>query len=233
MYNATPDANRTYRTELALIGLFSGIALLIHLLTNGRYGYFRDELYYLACARHLDFGYVDQPPLSILLLRLSGALFGDSLFAIRVLPALAGAATVALTALIARELGGRVWAIALACAATLCALFYLAVGSFFSMNAFEPLFWMGCVYLLVRIINGGAPTLWLWFGALLGLGIENKHSTVFFAAGVFIALLLTPERRHFAQKWIWLGGLLAFAIALPNIVWEARQRSHFGARHQR
>lgn len=222
MNNATPDANRTYRTELALIGLFSGIALLIHLLTNGRYGYFRDELYYLACARHLDFGYVDQPPLSILLLRLSGALFGDSLFAIRVLPAVAGAATVALTGLIARELGGRVWAIALACAGSLCALFNLAVGSFFSMNAFEPLFWMGLVYLLVRIINGGAPTLWLWFGALLGLGIENKHSTVFFAAGVLTALLLTSERRHFAQKWIWLGGLLAFAIALPNIVWEAR-----------
>jgi hypothetical protein len=222
MYNATPDANQTYRTELALIGLFSGIALLIHLLTNGRYGYFRDELYYLACARHLDFGYVDQPPLSILLLRLSEALFGDSLFAIRVLPALAGAATVALTGLIARELGGRGWAIALACASSLCALFNLAVGSFFSMNAFEPLFWMGIVYLLVRIINGGAPTLWLWFGALLGLGIENKHSTVFFAAGVFVALLLTSERRHFVQKWIWLGGLLAFAIALPNIVWEAR-----------
>ena len=222
MYNATADANRTYRTELALIGLFSGIALLIHLLTNGRYGYFRDELYYLACARHLDFGYVDQPPLSILLLRLTEALFGNSLFAIRVLPALAGAATVAITGLIARDLGGRGWAIALACAGSLCALFNLAVGSFFSMNAFEPLFWMGIVYLLVRIINGGAPTLWLWFGALLGLGIENKHSTVFFAAGVFVGLLLTPERRHFAQKWIWLGGLLAFAIALPNILWEAR-----------
>ena len=81
---------------------------------------------------------------------------------------------------------------------------------------------MGCAYLFVRIINGGSPTLWLWFGALLGLSLENKHSTAFFAVGIFVALLLTPERRHFAQKWIWLGGLLAFAIALPNIVWEAR-----------
>lgn len=224
MRGTNSPPRRTYFSESALIAFFSAVALLVHLLTNGRYGYFRDELYYLACARHLDFGYVDQPPLSILLLRLSEALFGDSLFAIRVLPSLAGAATVALTGLIARELGGRGWAIALACAGSLCALFNLAIGSFFSMNAFEPLFWMGLVYLLVRIINGGAPTLWLWFGALLGLGIENKHSTVFFAAGVFIALLLTSERRHFAQKWIWLGGLLAFAIALPNIVWEARHR---------
>src|SRR6266571_3835173 len=172
---SVPAPNRNYSTESVLIAVFSMAALLVHLLTNGRYGYFRDELYYIACARHLDFGYVDQPPLSILLLRLSEILLGDSLFAIRLLPALAGAAIVALTGAIARELGGRAWAIALACAASLCALFNLAVGNFFSMNAFEPLFWMGCVYLLVRIINGGS--LWLWLGVLLGLGIENKHST--------------------------------------------------------
>ncbi|MGE5215066.1 MAG: ArnT family glycosyltransferase [Nitrospirota bacterium] len=205
-----------------MIVLFSGIALLVHLLTNGRYGYFRDELYYMACARHLAFGYVDQPPLSILVLRLSQALLGDSLFAIRLLPALASATIVGLTGLLSRELGGRGWAIALSCAATLCALFYLGVGNFFSMNAFEPLFWIGFVYLLVRIINGGSPTLWLWFGVLLGLGLENKHSTVFFAVGIFIGLLLTPDRRHFGQRYIWLGGAIAFAIALPNIVWEAR-----------
>jgi hypothetical protein len=205
-----------------LIIIFGTVALLVHLLTNCRYGYFRDELYYMACARHLAFGYVDQPPLSILVLRLSELLLGDSLFVIRLLPALASAAIVGLTGLLSRELGGRGWAIALSCAAALCALFYLGVGNFFSMNAFEPLFWMGLVYLLVQIINGGSPTLWLWLGVLLGLGLENKHSTVFFAVGIFIGLLLTPERRHFAQKYVWLGGAIAFAIALPNIVWEAR-----------
>jgi hypothetical protein len=205
-----------------VIVLFSGLALLIHLLTNGRYGYFRDELYYIACARHLDFGYVDQPPLSILLLRLIETLLGDSLFAIRLLPALAGAATIALTGVLARELGGRAWAVALACAASLCALFNLAVGNFFSMNAFEPLVWIACIYLLVRIINGGSPTLWLWLGTLVGLGLENKHSTIFFAVGVFIALLLTRERRHFAASWIWFGWPVALALALPNIVWEVR-----------
>src|SRR5260370_13680246 len=101
---------RTHFSESALIAFFSAAALLIHLLANGRYGYFRDELYYIACGRHLAFGYVDQPPLSILLLRLSQLLLGDSLFAIRLLPALAGAATIALTGVIARELGGRAWA---------------------------------------------------------------------------------------------------------------------------
>jgi 4-amino-4-deoxy-L-arabinose transferase-like glycosyltransferase len=173
---------RTHFSESALIAFFSAVALLIHLLTNGRYGYFRDELYYIACGRHLDFGYVDQPPLSILLLRLSQILFGDSLFAIRLLPALTGAATVGLTGLIARELGGRGWAIVLSCAATLCALFYLAVGNFFSMNAFEPLFWMGIVYLLVRIINGGSSTLWLWLGVLLGLGVFRCRYSCWTAA---------------------------------------------------
>jgi 4-amino-4-deoxy-L-arabinose transferase-like glycosyltransferase len=209
-------------SELTLIVAWSAVALLVHLLTNGRYGYFRDELYYIACGQHLAFGYVDQPPLSILLLRLSEVVLGNSLFAIRLLPALGGAATVAITGLIARELGGRAGAVALACVGSLCALFNLAVGNFFSMNAFEPLFWMGCVYLLVRIINGASPTLWLWFGVLVGLGLENKHSTAFFAVGIFIALLLTPERRQFAEKWIWFGGLIAFAVALPNILWQLR-----------
>src|SRR6478736_6272102 len=219
---SVPASNRNYSTESVLIAVFSVIALLVHLLTNGRYGYFRDELYYITCARHLAFGYVDQPPLSILLLRLSQMLLGDSLFAIRFLPALAGAAIVALTGIIAREMGGRAWAIALACAGSLCALFNLAVGNFFSMNAFESLFWMGCVYLVVRIVNGGSPTLWVWFGVLLGFGVENKHSTVFFGAGILVALLLTSERRHFARKWIWLGGIIALAIALPNILWQAQ-----------
>jgi hypothetical protein len=222
MYNTNPARNRNYFAESALIVFFGAVALLVHLLTNGRYGHFRDELYYIACGRHLAFGYVDQPPLSILLLRLSQMLLGDSLFAIRLLPALSGAATVALTGAIARELGARVWAITLACAASLCALFNLAVGNFFSMNAFEPVLWMGCVYLLVRIINGGSPKVWLWMGAVLGLSLENKHSTAFFAAGIFVALLLTPERRHLAEKWVWFGGLIAFAIALPNILWQAQ-----------
>jgi len=216
---ATP---RRITVERPLIIWFSAAALLIHLLTNSRYGYFRDELYYIACGQHLAFGYVDLPPLSVLLIRLTRILFGDSLFAIRLLPALAGAGTVALTGAIARELGGRHWAVALSCTASLCALVFLVNGNFFSMNAFEPLFWMGCVYLLARIINGSSPQLWLWFGLLVGLGLENKHSMAFFGSGIFAALLLIRERRHFTQKWIWLGGVIAFAIALPNILWQVR-----------
>ena len=215
----SPERSRS-ASEQRLIIAFGAVTLLVHFLTNSRYGYFRDELYYLICSQRLDFGYVDQPPLSLLLLRLSRVLLGDSLFAIRFLPAVAGAATVALSGLIARELGGRSWAVALSCTASLCALIFLAVGNFFSMNAFEPLFWMGAIYLLIRITNGGPATLWLWIGALIGLGIENKHSIVFFAVAVCFALLLTPERRYFTQKWIWLGGVVALVLALPNLVWQ-------------
>ncbi len=198
----------------------AAIALLIHLLTNSRYGYFRDELYYIACARHLAWGYVDLAPLSALLLRIELLLFGDSLFALRLFPALAGAGTVALTGALARQLGGRAWAIALACAGSLSALIFLALGNFYSLNAFEPLFWTGCAYCLVRLINGGAWSWWLWFGLLAGLGVENKHSMTFFGLGLVGAILLTGERRELARPGIWLGGLLAFALALPNIVWQ-------------
>ncbi len=221
MSPASPnDLGHAAITRLLL--LFSLAALSIHLLTNSRYGYFRDELYFIACSRHLDAGYVDMAPLSAWLLRLQGTLFGNSLFALRLFPAVAGTLTVALTGTLAREMGGRAWAVALACTASLSALLYLAVGNFYSMNAFEPLFWMGCVWLLVRIMNGGSPRLWLLFGAIAGLGFENKHSFAFFGAALVVALLLTPWRRQLAQPWIWLGGAVAALLALPNLIWQIR-----------
>ena len=137
-------------------------------------------------------------------------------------PALAAAGTVALTGAIARELGGRGWAVALACAGSLSAAVYLAIGNFYSLNVFEPLFWMGCIYSLVRIINGGTAKFWLLFGLLAGLGVENKHSIAFFGAGIVGALLLTRERRQFARPGIWVGGLIAAVITLPNVLWQIR-----------
>ena len=103
------------RSEVALAIYFSALKLLLHFLTNGQYGYFRDELYYLACGEHLDWGYVDQAPLIAVVAWFERAAFGDSLFALRLLPALAGAATVFLTGLIAREAGGRRFAVTVAC----------------------------------------------------------------------------------------------------------------------
>ena len=108
-------------------------------------------------------------------------------------------------------------------------LFFLAVGNFYSPNVYEPLFWTGAIYLLCRIVNGAPSHTWLWFGVVVGFGIQNKHSMVFFGVAIVLAILLTPQCRQFAQKWIWLGGLIALVIALPNIIWQIEPRlAHLG-----
>ena len=205
---------------LAVVIYLSAFKLLLHFLTNGGYGYFRDELYYLACGERLDWGYVDQAPLIAVAARLTRAALGESLFALRFLPAVAGAATVFLTGLLARELGGGRFAAALACLAVVVAPSYLAAHTLLTMNAFEPLVWVACAYVLARILNGGDERLWLLFGVVAGLGLMNKHSTLAFGFAVAAGLLLTPARKYFLSRWLWLGGLAAFLIFLPNVLWQ-------------
>jgi hypothetical protein len=201
------------------------VKLLLHLFTSVRhYGYFRDELYYLDMARHLDWGYVDAAPLIAVYAKVA-MLLGGSLAALRILPALAGTALVALTMLITRELGGGRYAQLLAGAAILLCPAVLAMDSLLTMNAFEPLFWMGCIWVVARLLRTGDSRLWLWFGILAGLGLENKHSTLSFGFGVVVAVLLTHHRREFARKWIWIAGAIALALFLPNIIWQIRH--HF------
>lgn len=199
--------------------------LLLHLFTSVRhYGYFRDELYYLDMARHLDWGYVDAAPLIAVYSKVA-MLLGGSLAALRILPALAGTALVALTILIARELGGGRYAQLLAGIAVLLCPAILMMDSLLTMNAFEPLFWMGCIWVVARILRTGDSRLWLWFGVLAGLGLENKHTTLFFGFAVTVAMLLADHRSEFARKWIWIAGAIALALFLPNIIWQIRH--HF------
>jgi 4-amino-4-deoxy-L-arabinose transferase-like glycosyltransferase len=211
----------------AVIVCLSASTLLVHLYAGRHYGYFRDELYYLACSRHLAWGYVDQPPLIAWIVWLVRSLLGDSLPSIRFLPAVAGAAEVALTALIARELGGKRFAQCLAALAALVAPGILATDNLLSMNAFEPLFWMGCAWLLLRIVKTGNQRLWIWFGILAGFGLENKYSMLIFGAGIVFGLLLTPERRALRSPWLWIGGALAFLIFLPNLLWNIQHHFPF------
>jgi 4-amino-4-deoxy-L-arabinose transferase-like glycosyltransferase len=207
--------------DLRLLSLLVGAKLLVHLLTSGRYGYFRDELYFLDCARHLDWGYVDHAPLVALYAKIA-LLLGGSLPALRLLPAVAGAALVALTMLIARDLGGGRFAQSLAGLCVFAAPVYLALDSLMTMNAFEPLFWMGCAYVLIRIVRTGNARLWVWFGVLAGLGLENKHSTLLFGFAVAVALLLSPQRRALLEPWLWVAGGIALLIFLPNVLWQVR-----------
>src|SRR5215831_16493829 len=221
------DKNHPALAAAVLIFCFSAAKLLVHLYAGRHYGYFVDELYYLACSRHLDWGYVDQPPLIALIAWIARSLFGDSLPAIRFLPAVAGGGEVALTALIARELGGKWFAQGLAALATLVAPGILAADNLLSMNAFEPLFWMGCAWLLIRLVKTSNQRLWLWFGLLAGLGLENKYSMLIFGAGIVFGLLLTPQRRVLTSPWLWITGAIVFLIFLPNLLWNVQHHFPF------
>jgi 4-amino-4-deoxy-L-arabinose transferase-like glycosyltransferase len=210
------------RTGISVVLAVAGAKLLLHLATASRYGYFGDELYFMACGEHLDWGYVDQPPLVALVAWLVRHTLGTSLVALRLPSALAGAALVVLTGLLAREMGGGRFAMGLAALASALAGVYLVMHYLFTMNAFEPLFWTGCAYVLVRIVRTGDQRLWLAFGALAGLGLQNKYSMAVYGLGLVVGVLLSPERRAFAKPWIWLGGLLALLIFLPNVIWNVR-----------
>lgn len=209
-----------WRSLISITIYFALIKLLIHLFTNGQYGYFRDELYYLAASEHLDWGYVDFPPLIAIITKFITTFIGTSLPAIRFLPAIAGALKVLLTGLIAKEFGGRYFAIILACLSVLIAPIYLGVDTFLSMNVFEPIFWMGVVYLIILAINRNEPRFWLGAGVLAGLGIMNKYPILLFIFGIFIGLLLTKERRFLSDRWFRIAGLITFLISLPNIIWQ-------------
>jgi hypothetical protein len=203
----------------AIVIMLVAIKLLIHLLTAANYGLFVDELYFLACGQHLAWGYVDQPPLVAGLAWLARTLLGTSVFGIHVLPALAGAGLVALTALLVHELGGQRLAQILGGLGMIVASVFLTIHSYLSMNAVEPLLWTGCAWLLVRMIRTGNRRLWLAFGVLAGLGLLNKYTMAMFGLGVVAGLVLTPARKMLWNRWCLLGGTVALLIFLPNLVW--------------
>jgi hypothetical protein len=206
--------------DQAVAVCFALTACVVHFLCNGGYGYFRDELYYAACGQHLAWGYVDQAPLVAVVARLSRMLFGDSLRSLRFFPALSSGAKILLTGWIVRELGGRRYAQVLAGTAILLCPIYLTMDNFLSMNAFEPVLWMLCVAIALRIIRTGQQHLWLLFGFVAGIGILNKHSTLLFGFGFFLALVVTRQRRLLQNAWIWAGALIAVVLFLPNLLWE-------------
>ena len=195
-------------------------ALLVHVAFIHGYGYFRDELYYLACTRHLAWGYVDQPPLSIWLLWLVTHTLGTSLFAIRLLPAVAAAAIVWLTGLMTRALGGGRFAQVLAMLAALVVPYYLALGSVYTMNVFDIVFWTLAAYLLVRILTADEARLWPWLGLVLGLGLLNKISVLWLGFGLACGLLFTRERRWLRTPGPWVAGLIAVVFFLPYVLWQ-------------
>jgi hypothetical protein len=229
--DALPSSNlekQSFLAEGMPIVLFLALAnFLFHCYFNNRYGYFRDEFNYMACGNHLAWGYVDQPPLVPFLIRVCRLILGDSLRSIRFIPALASSVTVILTAMIARELGGRRFALLLTALTVVIAPVYLANGSLFTTNCLEPVLWMGCVYFAILAIKRNDPRYWLWFGLVAGIGLEEKYSIAVFGFAFVVGLLLTEQRRVFASKWFWLGGAIAFLVFLPNLLWNIQHHWPF------
>src|SRR5215203_1505135 len=217
-----PEKNQTgFWLSVTAIGIYFAVfSLFLHFVFNSGYGYFRDELYFLACGEHLAWGYPDHAPMVALTARVSRAILGDSLFAIRFFPAVAGAAKIFLTALLVKEFGGKRFAAFLACLGVLCAPVYLAIDNLLSMNSLEPVFWMACVYFATKALKN-QPTnaereiqnpkseiqnpsiYWLLFGLFAGLGLMNKHSMLFFGFALIVGLLFTNTRRVFLDKYFW------------------------------
>jgi len=216
------NANRrVLKPPLALWPLISIglIQVILHFVTNNNYGIFRDEFYYLECARHLDWGYVDQPPLSIFMLAVSVKLFGVSQWAIRIFPALAGGALVFLGGVIARRLGGGLFAQVLAAVSVLVSPIYLGMTGYYSMNAYDLLFWAILLLMFVDILDG-RQGVWPWMGLVAGLGLENKFSVGFLLIGIGVGILLTRRRRLLVDRRVFIAGLIALLVFTPHIIWQ-------------
>jgi hypothetical protein len=213
------------RSDLSALLLLAGARVLFHVLTNGQYGFHRDELQTLDDARHLDWGFVAYPPLTPLVGRLELTLFGASLIGFRFFSAIAVALAMVLAGLIAKELGGQRHVQVLTAVAAGIAPMSLVQGAVLQYVSFDYLWGVTATYFLARLLNSGDPRWWVPIGAFLGLGMETRYTIGFLAMGIVGAVLLTPLRKHLLSKWLWLGVAASILIFLPNVIWQARH--HF------
>lgn len=209
------------RNHFHLLGISSAI-LLIHLYNNAftTYGYFRDELYYIACSEHLSFGFVDQPPLCALILWFNRSLFGDSVFAMRLLPSLANALTIFFTGIFVKKFGGDTFAQILACVAVGFAPGLVGMFGIYTMNVFDILFWQVALYLLLNLFETQDPKYWYWIGVVIGIGLLNKVSMGWIAAGISLGIIVTPERLWLKTKYPYIAAGISFLLFLPYIIWN-------------
>ena len=205
-------------TVLAIAAAFCALELAV----AARYGIHRDELYFLACARHLAWGYVDQPPFVPAVARLSVDLFGTSAVALRILPMLSGGATVVLAAVMARDLGGSRRAQVVAALAAATSAQVLAADHLLSTASFDLFFWAAISTLFVRLLRTDDRRLWVAIGAVAGVGLMNKYNVAFLLLGMGLGVLLSGRGRILASRWLVLGAVAALVIFLPNLIWNAQ-----------
>lgn len=210
---------RFWQTDVALLISAAVATIVVHLVAGGKYGFHRDELATLDDARHLDWGFVAYPPLTPFFGRLSLLLFGTSLAGFRFFAAIAEAAAVVLTGLMAKELGGKRGAVLVAAFAAIP--FCLGGGALMQYVSFDYFFWVLAAYFVLRLLASDDPRWWLAIGASLGLGMETKWTMGFLALGVVAGVLLTDARRFLGTRWLWVGVAVAVLAFLPNLWWQA------------
>jgi len=210
------------RANWPILLAIAAVITLVHLLTNGRYGFHRDELQFLSDARHLDWGFVAYPPLTPFLERIGLNFFGLSLVGLRLFSVIAQAAAIVFTGLMAHELGGRRLAQFTAALAVALSPLPLFQGTEFQYTTFDYLWWVLIAYFTIRLLKSENPRWWLAIGATVGVGLLTKYAIIFFIAGLLGGLLLSRSRRYLKSPWFWGGVALALLIFLPNLLWLAR-----------
>lgn len=210
------------RNDRILLLSIAAAFALFHILTNGRYGFHRDELQFLSDARHLDWGFVAYPPFTPFIERIWMAIFGISLVGLRLFSVIAQAIVIFVSGLMARDLGGNRWAQAAAAFSVALSGVPLFEATEFQYTSFSYLWWVLICWFAIRLLNSENPRWWPAIGAAAGMGLMTKYSIVFFLIGLLGGMVLTRARRYFATRWFWGGIGLALLIFLPNIVWLLR-----------
>ena len=211
-----PTARPGIKLPLAIAAAFA----LAHILTNGQYGFHRDELQFLTDARHLDWGFIPYPPFTPFIERIGLTLFGLSLTGLRLFSVLAQAAVIFLSALMARDLGGGRLAQVFAAVAVGLSPLPLFQATEFQYSSFDLLWWVFIAYFVIRLLKSEDPRWWLAIGVATGLGLLTKYSILFYIAGILGGVVLTSARRYLLSRWFWAGIAIAFLFCLPNLVWQ-------------
>jgi len=215
-------ATRPHRTPWPAIGIIAAVAFGIEMAVSARYGYHRDELYFLQAGQHPALGYVDQPALTPLTARAMAALTGNTLIGLRLLPALLLAALVVLAAAMSRLLGaGRTGQVVAAAATAACGE-YLGAAHLFSTTTFDFFFWALTLYLVLRLIVSADPRWWVAAGACVGVGMNAKWAVGVLAAALLAGFALTPSRALLRSRYLLAGALIAAVLAAPDLIWQAQ-----------
>jgi len=208
------------QTERYIIFGFAAVKLLVHFLTNTNYTFHRDEFLYIDDGNHLAWGFLEVPPLTPLFGKILTTIVGDSVFGVRLLPALVGALMIFLSARIVKELGGGKWGIIFACTSFLTSLAFLRTNTLFQPVCLDQLWWVVMLLLALLIVKYHRKTDYLLLGIAGGLGWMTKYSIVFIAIALVLGILVTMQRKRVSVKYLSMSLGIAFLIAIPNLIWQ-------------